>query len=82
MMKKRMAQRVGSGIMDTALGYAMKAKPGPAGKNIKGEERGAEGGVKHVCLIPAWTTEKKKGSVGNVKIELEQEPERGVALFI
>lgn len=29
MIKKRMAQRVGSGIMDTALGYAMKAKPGP-----------------------------------------------------
>lgn len=29
MIKKRTAQRIGSGIMDTALGYAMKAKPGP-----------------------------------------------------
>lgn len=36
-IKKRIAQNVGSGIMDTALGYAMKAKPGPRG--IKREKR-------------------------------------------
>lgn len=29
MMKKSIAQKVGSGIIVTAFGYAMKARPGP-----------------------------------------------------
>lgn len=40
MMKKRMAHRVGIGIMDTALGYAMKAKPGPRWKKEWGRGEG------------------------------------------
>lgn len=46
-MKKRIAQSVGKGIMVTALGYAMKARPGPAEERGRGYEQKEGVGVGH-----------------------------------
>lgn len=47
MKKKRAAQSGATGIRDTALGYAMNAKPGPAGREA--EVRGA---TAQACVGP------------------------------